>query len=79
MPWLTIIASVVLPILFFGVRWLLRRSARQEGREEVLFDEVEGRSDAQDKAHKAAHWWRSSPSALKRMHDAYKRKRKDGV
>ncbi len=73
------VVGAVGSLLFLIVRWWLKRSAKQEGREEVQFENMEGRSDAQDKAHMVASWWRVNPPALKRMHEEYKRKRKDSV
>ncbi len=77
MAWLTLGLSVTASLLFVVVRWWLRRSARQEGREEVKLANLEGESDAQEKGHKARNWWHTDPAALGRMHDKYRRKRKD--
>ena len=71
---ISLVSSVVLPVIFFGVRWWLKRSAFREGRESVERENMEGEIEAHAKAHEADSNIHADTSLKSRMRDALRRR-----
>jgi len=74
MGWLSIGLSVTIPAMLLMVIWWLRRSARKEGREEILQAGMKEEIEAQDAVHKTARDFRINPAWLERMQRHFDRK-----
>ncbi len=73
--WITIGATILVPLLIFVFKWWNTRSGREQGRDEVIRANMEGEIDAQAKANEADDLINTRPGFRGRMRLTLKRKR----
>ena len=74
MIWITILGSIVLPILFFGFKWWTKRTGIREGRSQVITENMEGEIQAHAKSNEARGDLHANRSLRDRMREVLRRR-----